>query len=269
MINQKETELLETAKQATQIGGRILVEKFGTLQQNQIAFKDRGDYVTELDYRSEEAIIRHIKKHYSHHSIYAEESGKEEGEKYCQWIIDPLDGTANYVQGIPMFSISIAFVEDKEIKIGVVYDPLREEMFWAEKGKGAFLNGKRIAVSTKKEMEYGMLGTGFPWRLKPCLDAYLESFKELFLLTTGIRRMGSAALDLAYTACGRFDGFWEMKLKPYDIAAGVLLVQEAGGIVTDMRGGNEYMASGNIVGASLAMHEQIVHVTKKYLCHVE
>ncbi len=269
MINKQANERLAVAKGAAQIGGRILVEKFGTLQQDQIAFKDKGDYVTELDHRSEKAIIQHIREHYPHHSIYAEESGKAEGEKDYQWIIDPLDGTANYVQGIPLFSISIAFVEAGVIQLGVVYDPMREEMFWAEKGKGAFLNGKRIAVSTKKEMEYAMLGTGFPWRFKSCLDPYLESFKALFFLTTGIRRMGSAALDLAYTACGRFEGFWEMKLKPYDIAAGVLLVQEAGGIVSDVLGNSDYMVTGNIVGASALMHEQIVRVTQKYLCHIE
>jgi myo-inositol-1(or 4)-monophosphatase len=234
-----------------------------------IALKGKGDYVTELDNRSEQAIIQHIKKNYPDHTIYAEESGRASGEMCCQWFIDPLDGTANYVQGIPLFSVSVAFLEEGEIKIGVVYDPHREEMFWAEKGKGAFLNETRIHVSKKKQSEYAMLGTGFPWRIKPCLDDYLASFRELFLLTSGIRRMGSAALDLAYTACGRFDGFWEMKLKPYDIAAGVLLVQEAGGIVTDFGGGEEYMTSGNIVGASPFIHPQIVSVTKKYLNQVK
>lgn len=261
--------MLETAREAVHIGGDVLLQEFGTLTQSQIDLKGMGDYVTELDRRSERAIIRRIKENFPDHVINAEESGEEVHESPYRWIIDPLDGTANYVQGIPMFGVSVALMREDEILLGVVSHPDRNELFWAVKGEGAFLNEQPIRVSAKEEMAYSMLASGFPWRSKDYLDPYMACFKELFLDAAGIRRMGSAAIDLAYTACGRFDGFWEMKLCPWDIAAGILLVQEAGGMVTDFHGGVNYLASGNVVAGNPILHGKILEVTQRHLLKIE
>lgn len=257
--------MLDTAKEAAQIGGEILLKEFGKLRRSQIDLKGTGDYVTELDRRSEDAIIQRIKANFPDHVIQAEESGIEDRKSLYCWLIDPLDGTANYVQGISMFGVSVAVLKEGEVVIGVVFYPDRNELFWAEKGRGAFLNGMRIQVSSKKDIAYAMLASGFPWRSKMYLDSYMASFKELFLKAAGIRRMGAAAIDLAYTACGRFDGFWEMKLNPWDIAAGILLVQEAGGVVSDFRGENGYMDSGNVVAGTPEIYGQILEVIRQYL----
>lgn len=261
--------MLETAREAAQCGGDILMQEFGKLTDLQIDLKGKGDYVTELDRRSEKAIIGRIKEDFPGHIIQAEESGEEIQKSSYRWIIDPLDGTANYVQGIPVYGVSVALKKESDILIGVVYYPDRDEMFWAEKGEGAFLNGERIRVSSRKDMAYAMLASGFPWRSRHHLDAYMACFKELFLRAAGIRRMGSAAIDLAYTACGRFDGFWEMQLGPWDIAAGILLIQEAGGVVTDFLGGEGYFASGNVVAGNPFIHEKILRVIRKHLSGVE
>ncbi len=262
-------EILETSKKAAKVGAEILSQGFGRLNQKQIALKGMGDYVTEIDRSSEEAIIKVIKGKFPDHVIHAEESGRENREsKYC-WLIDPLDGTANYVQGIPIFGISIALVKGEETLVGLVYYPERDEMFWAVKEKGAFLNGRKIHVSTKKDMARSMLASGFPWRSKDYLDPYLASFRELFLSAAGVRRMGSAAIDLAYTACGRFDGFWEMKLKPWDISAGILLVEEAGGVVTDFKGGKGYIESGNVVAGNPFIHGKILDMIRPYLSRIK
>ena len=260
--------MLETAKEAAQCGGEILMQEFGKLTDSQIDLKGKGDYVTELDRRSEQAIIGRIKEDFSGHIIQAEESGEEIQKSSYRWIIDPLDGTANYVQGIPVYGVSIALKKRDVVLMGVVYYPDRDEMFWATRGDGAFLNGERIRVSTRKDMAYAMLASGFPWRSRTYLDSYMACFRELFLGAAGIRRMGSAAIDLAYTACGRFDGFWEMKLGPWDIAAGILLIQEAGGVVTDFLGGDGYFASGNVVAGNPFIHKKIVHVTRRHLSGV-
>ena len=260
--------MLQTATEAARIGGAILLQEFGNLRESQVGLKGKGDYVTELDRRSEQAIVQRIKKTFPDHAFLAEESGEEARNSPYRWIVDPLDGTANYVQSIPIYGISIALMKDAEILTGVIYDPNREEMFWAEKGRGAFLNGRPIHVSSKEDMAYSMLASGFPWRSKTLLDPYMRCFKQLFLAAAGIRRMGAATIDLAYTACGRFDGFWEMRLGPWDIAAGILLVQEAGGVVTDFSGGNGYLASGNVVAGNPAIQSQILDVTRRHLAGV-
>ncbi len=259
--------MLETAQEAARTGGSILMDAFGTLRQNQIDLKGRGDYVTELDRRSEEAIIQMIRARYPDHAINAEESG-ESGHSPFRWLVDPLDGTANYVQGIPIFAVSIAVLKGDDILAGVVFHPDRDEMFTAVRQGGAFLNGRPIRVSDRQKMAYAMLASGFPWRSKDYLDPYLECFKRLFLDAAGIRRMGAAAIDLAYTACGRFDGFWEMKLGPWDIAAGILLIREAGGVATDFHGGEAFLSSGNVVAGSKNIHSQILEVIRDNLAHI-
>jgi myo-inositol-1(or 4)-monophosphatase len=262
-------ELLETARDAARIGGDILIRGFRRLLKHQIKLKGSGDFVTELDHHSEEAIIARIHGPYPDHVIQAEESGEGSGNPRAKWIIDPLDGTSNYVQGLPVFAVSIAVVIEGQTAAGVVYDPCHKEMFWAVQGKGAFLNGDPIRVSQKDALEECFLASGFPWRLKPHLEAYLDSFRELFSLTSGVRRMGSAALDLAHTACGRYDGFWEMKLKPWDIAAGELIVREAGGKVSDFKGGEDFMINGNVLASNALVFERMQEIVKRHLSGVD
>jgi len=255
--------MLKTAKKAAAIGGDILKKEFRKLREGQIDIKGKGDYVTELDYKSENKIISIIKKEFPDHAIMAEESEELKTESGFQWIIDPLDGTANYIQGIPVYAVSIALSKNGKINTGVIYSPETEEMFWAERNKGAYLNGQRIHVSGKKDMKDAILATGFPFRVKENLDTYLQSFKELFLQSAGIRRMGAAAIDLAYIASGIFDGFWEMRLKPWDVAAGSLLIEEAGGKMGDFQGKQKYMESGNIVAGNSFVYKKIVEVTER------
>jgi myo-inositol-1(or 4)-monophosphatase len=256
-------QLTVTAKEAAQIGGAILLKGFRRLKKDQVKMKGSGDYVTEMDHRSEEAIIRRIKQSFPEHHIHAEESGEDGSESRTRWFIDPLDGTTNYVHGVPVFSVSIAAAVDGEVVAGVVLDPAHQEMFWAAKGEGAFLNSDPVRVSDKKALSESYIASGFPWRSKEYLEMYLNSFRVLFSESSGVRRMGSAAIDLAYTACGRFDGFWEMKLKPWDIAAGVLIA--AGGRVSDFRGGQEFMKSGNLLAANPNVFPEMLTVVKEHL----
>jgi myo-inositol-1(or 4)-monophosphatase len=261
--------LLSTAKDAARIGGGIILNGFRGLKKEQIRIKGAGDFVTDLDQRSERAIIRRIRKSFPDHAIHAEESGFGGGESRIRWFIDPLDGTTNYVHGIPVFSVSVAAAVDGETVAGVVLDPVHDEMFWAKKDGGAFRNRTRIRVSSKRNLEECFFASGFPWRSKQYLDLYLDSFRELFEASAGIRRMGSAAIDLAYSACGRYDGFWEMKLKPWDVAAGVLIVREAGGLVSDFLGGQNFMETGNVVAANPAVFPRMLEIVKKHLKGVE
>ncbi len=262
-------ELLETAREAALIGGEILNRGFRQLKKDQIKLKGAGDFVTELDHRSEEAVIGRIRKSYPEHVIQAEESGIGEGESRYRWFIDPLDGTTNYVHGVPFYSVSIAAARDGEMTVGVVFDPAHKEMFWAVKDGGAYLNGSQIRVSRKESLGDGFLASGFPWRSKQYLEMYLDSFRVLFSESAGVRRMGSAAIDLSYTACGRFDGFWEMKLKPWDIAAGVLIVREAGGLVSDFIGEQQYMTTGNLLAANPNIFPRMLEVVKEHLHGVQ
>ncbi|MBN1896065.1 inositol monophosphatase, partial [bacterium] len=208
-------EMQRTCIEAAHAGGGILMQGFRKLHHSQVDLKGIGDWVSQVDIDSEKAIVSCIRSRHPDHAIHAEESGRAESGSEWEWIIDPLDGTANFVHGIPIFSVSIAVMRKGATLLGVVFDPAGKELFSACKGGGAFLNGEPIQVSPKESIRDGLLASGFPWRSKDHLDAYLDSFRELFLKSAGIRRLGSAALDLAYTACGRFDGFWEMKLKPW------------------------------------------------------
>jgi myo-inositol-1(or 4)-monophosphatase len=263
------SELLKTATEAALEGGEILNRGFRRLKKDQVKLKGAGDFVTELDHRSEEAVIRRIRRSFPGHVIQAEESGVAEGESDYRWYIDPLDGTNNYVHGIPVYSVSIAVSRDNEMVAGVVFDPAHQEMFWAVKGEGAFLNGNPIHVSRKEILGESFLASGFPWRSKQYLELYLDSFRVLFSGSAGVRRMGSAAIDLSYTACGRFDGFWEMKLKPWDIAAGVLIVREAGGVVSDFIGEQQFMATGNVLAANPHIFPKMLQIVKRHLAGVQ
>ena len=240
---------LNIAISAARAAGQILLRNAARSSDLKVQQKGINDFVTEVDVRAEQEIIAVIHKAYPSHAIVAEESGLQEGDD-CEWIIDPLDGTTNFLHGIPQYAVSIAMRENNKLQLGVVYDPFKEELFCASRGEGATLNNRRIRVSTQKDLQGSLIGTGLPYRVDQELDTYLATLRALLTHTSGIRRAGSAALDLAYVAAGRFDGFWEFGLNIWDIAAGVLLIQEAGGLVSDLDGGHDYLQTGNIVAAN-------------------
>ncbi|OHE55520.1 MAG: inositol monophosphatase [Thermodesulfovibrio sp. RBG_19FT_COMBO_42_12] len=262
MSTTKRKGFLDTAIKAARLAGPAIIDNLGKISKRDISLKMASDFVTSVDRESEGIIIGTIKESFPHHLILAEESIKEyAGEEY-RWIIDPLDGTTNYIHGYPVFSVSIALEYKREIILGVVFDPLRNDLFLTEKGAGAFLNGHPIRVSEINEIKECLITTGFPFRKKEIIDTYLNLFKNLFLKVSDLRRAGSAALDLAYLACGRCDGFFEIGLSPWDIAAGSLLIEEAGGVVTDFAGGNDYIWTGNIVAGNTVVHNGILTEVK-------
>jgi myo-inositol-1(or 4)-monophosphatase len=227
-----------------------------------IAEKRPNDCVTEVDQKVEQEIIFHIKRAYPDHSILGEESGETEGNEY-QWVIDPIDGTRNFIHGFPHFAISIAIMHKGRVEHGVIYDPNRQELFTATRGKGAQLNDRRIRVSDRKRLEDSLLGTGFAYRHTDKDNPLPPLILQSFLPESGdIRRAGAATLDLAYVACGRLDGFWELGLKIWDTAAGTLLVKEAGGIVCDIDGSENYLKTGNVVAANPAVIKQMLKSIK-------
>ncbi|MGI9336718.1 MAG: inositol monophosphatase family protein [Gammaproteobacteria bacterium] len=240
--------MLNTAVRAARAAGDIIVRAMDRLDRIQIDEKSTNDFVSDVDRRSEREIIDIIHKAYPQHGILAEESGLQAGDEY-QWIIDPLDGTTNYLHGIPHFAVSIAVSRNDVIEQGVVFDPVKSELFTASRGSGAQLDGKRIRVSDRTSLKGALLATGFPFGQMAHLEEYVETMRALMPLTAGLRRAGSAALDLAYVAAGRFDGFWEFRLQPWDVAAGSLLIQEAGGIVCGFDGSEDFMSAGSLVGA--------------------
>lgn len=248
---------LNIAVSAARAAGQVILRNMNRLPDIKIHTKGSNDFVSEVDHQAEQSIISIIQKAYPSHAILAEESGQHKGDE-CQWIIDPLDGTTNYLHGVPQFSVSIAMQENNKLQLGVVYDPLKEELFCATRGDGATLNNRRIRVSNQRDIAGSLIGTGLPYRADQELDIYLATLRALLQKTSGIRRAGSAALDLAYVAAGRFDGFWEFGLNTWDIAAGVILVQEAGGLVSDMQGGHKFMESGNVVAANTQLYKNLI-----------
>ena len=229
------TEIETLAREA----GEIL--RLGYGNRHQVNYKGIIDLVTEVDRRSEQFLLDEILRRYPDHKVLAEESGVSAGEDCCLWYVDPLDGTVNYAHGVPIFSVSLAYQEGGEVLLGVVYDPLRDECFSAEKGMGAWLNREEMRVSNVSDLDHSLLVTGFPYDVRTNPENNLEYFNRFSLLTQGVRRLGSAAIDLCYVAAGRFDGFWEIRLNPWDVAAGGLIAKEAGALVTDLRGGQDYL----------------------------
>ena len=242
--------LLNIAVNAARQAGDIIVRNMEQVDHMKITPKNGNDFFSEVDIKAEQAIINTILKAYPDHSILAEESGSHEGSEEYVWIIDPLDGTSNYLHGFPFFAVSIALKIKNRIEHGVVYDPLRHEYFAASRGRGARLNDRRIRVSKQTQLGSSLLGTGFSGRDSVLNQKYLPTFEALVGKCAGMRRTGSAALDLAYVASGRLDGFWEFGLKPWDIAAGTLLIREAGGLVSDMHGGDDFLKEGNVVAGT-------------------
>jgi myo-inositol-1(or 4)-monophosphatase len=239
--------ILNIAVKAALAAGNVIIRALDRPAAIQISQKKPNDYVTDVDRQAEQEIIAIIRKAHPQHGIIGEESGETIGKEYT-WIIDPIDGTRNFIHGFPQFAVSIGIRYRGRIEHGVIYDPLRQELFTASRGKGARLNDKRIRVSTRTQLEDCLLGTGFPHRHSPPrLKAHLSAMETIIPLCGDIRRLGAATLDLAYVACGRLDGFWEAGLKIWDIAAGILLIKEAGGLVFDIDGGDNYLESGDII----------------------
>ena len=249
--------LVNIAVRAARRAGEIIVRSLLHLEGLQVASKGRNDYVSEVDRAAEREIIAIIHKHYPQHAILAEESGAS-GDNETVWIIDPLDGTTNFLHGFPVFAVSIAVQQRGRLEAGVIYDPMRQEIFSAARGAGAHLDNRRIRVSKQRGLDGALLATGFPFRDNdPNIDHYFAMFRALTLLTAGIRRPGAAALDLAYVAAGRVDGFWELGLKPWDTAAGTLLVQEAGGRVGRLDGAS-YQLGPHIVAGSPKVYDAML-----------
>ena len=249
---------IETARQA----GQILLEKFGRI--TTVTKKGDINLVTEADLASEHHIIERIKSYYPKHSILAEESGDAVvigGDATWKWIIDPLDGTTNYAHGYPCFCVTLALEHEGEIVIGVTFDPTRDELFSAERGRGATLNGKPIRVSAAEKLGDSLIVTGFPYDFKQ-RENFARHLTDFLLSSRGVRRDGSAAIDMAYVACGRFDGFWEEGLNPWDVAAGKLLIEEAGGVVTYYDGSKFSIYSPPIVASNGAIHSQMLEVLR-------
>jgi myo-inositol-1(or 4)-monophosphatase len=242
--------MLNIAVRAARAAGDIIVRNMDRLDRLKVVTKQNNDFVSNVDHMAEQAIIATLKHAYPDHGILAEESGTQSESSEFQWIIDPLDGTTNYLHGFPQFAVSIALKHKNRLEVGVIYDPVSQELFTAMRGDGAKLNDKKIRVSNQKGLNNALLGTGFPYYDQSYLDTYLETMKALMQKTAGIRRPGSAALDLAWLAAGRIDGFWEFNLKAWDIAAGALIVREAGGIVSDFQNKDGYLQSGDIIAAA-------------------
>jgi len=242
--------LVNIGIQAARAAGNIIVRSLDKLDKIEVTQKKPNDFVTEIDKAAEKEIIAIIHKAHPDHAILGEESG-ESGDNDYVWIIDPIDGTRNFIHGFPHFAVSIAVSYRGKIEHGITYDPIRQELFTASRGKGAMLNDRRIRVAKHKTLDECLLGTGTPSRHSAAvIESYMKSLQALLPLSGDIRRAGSATLDLAYVAAGRLDGFWEMGLHIWDVAAGALLIKEAGGIVCDFNGAEDYLKSGNIVAGN-------------------
>ena len=258
---------LNIAIKAARRAGQIINRASLDIEKLKIEVKRQSDFVTEVDRAAEAAILDVLREAYPSHGILAEESGLAgtNPESEYQWIIDPLDGTTNFIHGLPQYAISIGLAHKGVMTQGVVYDPNRNELFTATRGGGAFLNDKRIRVSKRIKLDEALIGTGFPYRMFDHIEAYLAIFRDLAQKTAGMRRPGAAALDLAWVACGRMDGFWELGLSPWDMAAGTLLITEAGGLVGDLSGEANYMKTGNIVGGNPKVFVQLLQIIAPHL----
>jgi myo-inositol-1(or 4)-monophosphatase len=262
-------ETMDVATEAARRGAVILKKYWEHLGREDADLKSRNDWVSRADRESEAAIVACIQEHFPEDQCLGEETGviaatEGSGPAPRTWIIDPLDGTSNYLQHFPFWSISIGVRQGNEMVTGLIFEPLRDLFFTAERGSGAFRNGARMHVSAQESIEGAFLATGFPFRAQQFVGTYCSIFQDIIRVAKGVRRAGSAALDLAYTAAGVFDGFFELHLAPWDIAAGSLLVEEAGGVVTDFSGGNRHHERGNIVGAPPGVHRGLLEFIGRY-----
>lgn len=250
--------MLNIAVRAARTAGNIIARNFETRENLEVELKGDNDFVTKVDKEAEQAIISKIQQSYPEHTFVGEESGLTEGNEDFKWIIDPLDGTTNFVRGIPHFCVSIALQYKGKLDQAVVFDPLRGELFTASRGNGAQLNGFRIRVAPGKELKNTILATAFPFKNKSLMSDSLEKFASIYAEAGDIRRSGSAALDMAYVAAGRYDGYWEQGIKPWDIAAGELLVREAGGLICDFSGGHQHFKDEKVVSGNPKIVQALV-----------
>jgi len=256
--------MLNIAVKAARRAGNLIHRAADNLDHLTVTKKSNADYVSEVDKAAERTIIQTILDVYPTHAILAEESGAQ-GESEYLWIIDPLDGTTNFLHGFPQYAVSIALQHNGVLTQAVIYDPTKNDLFTATRGRGAFLNDRRIRVSKRAELADSLIGTGFPYTKFTHMDAYMEIMRDMMQKTAGLRRPGSAALDLAYTAAGRYDGFFETGLKPWDIAAGCLLITEAGGLVGDLEGNDSYLRSGHLCAGNPKVFAQMLQVIAPHL----
>ena len=255
--------MLELAVEAALEAGKFLKMNIGKIRQIEYKHGEERNLVTEIDKKAEQLIIEKIRKRYAHHDFLGEESGSHKTVSDYKWIIDPLDGTTNFTHGLPIFCTSIALEHKGEILLGAIYDPNADELFTVERGKGAYLNNRKIHVSQAGRLMESLIVTGFPYDIKDNPYNAVEHFSHFLMECQAVRRLGSAALDLSYIACGRFDGFWEVTLNPWDMAAGVLLVQEAGGKFTNFRGFPSDIYTPNVLASNGLIHDQMVEVLRK------
>ena len=257
--------LLNIGVRAARRAGDLIIRHINQLDAIKVDSKGRNDFVSEVDRMAEDDIIQTVQRSYPDHAFLAEESGARGDSEYL-WIIDPLDGTTNFLHGFPVFCVSIAVMYRGRLEHGVIYDPLRQELFTASRGAGATVDGRRIRVSDTRLLEKSLVGTGYPYKPgSEWLDAYMGMLKDAMQATAGVRRPGAAALDLAYVAAGRLDGFWEIGLNLWDIAAGALMIQECGGIITDLDGRDGWQKSGNVVAGNPKIHEALLQLIEPHL----
>ena len=263
--------MLNMAVKAARKAAAIISRASLDLDLIRVSTKGQRDFVTEVDRAAEAAIIETLSTAYPQHAFLAEESGASETEREAEytWIIDPLDGTTNFIHGFTQYAVSIGLRHRSQITQAVIYDPTRNELFTASRGRGAFLNDRRIRVSRRAKLREALVGTGFPFRQLEHLDEYVRMFKRITEETAGIRRPGAAALDLAYVAAARLDGFWEFGLSPWDMAAGSLLIIEAGGLISDFDGEDNFLATGNVVCGAPKVHEQLLALVQDVHRHPE
>ncbi len=254
--------LLSTAVRCARNAGNIILKHTDQLDRINVESKGRRDYVSDVDRMAEKSIISHIATTYPEHGIIAEESGSEGADREYVWVIDPLDGTTNFLHGYPEYAVSIAVMKRDVIEHGVVYHPVTDELFTASRGQGAQLNNRRIRCSKTRVLDFALLGTGFPVKRLDVMDSWMRIFRAALPRCSGIRRSGSAALDLANVAAGRLDGFFELGLSSWDIAAGALLVREAGGLISDLNGTQDFLETGNVVAATPKLFSQLLTLAK-------
>ena len=255
--------MLNIAVRAARNAGRIITRHIDRVDSLSIDVKQRNDFVTDVDRMAETEIIQTLHRAYPDHAFWGEESGRQGDSDYV-WIIDPLDGTTNFIHGLPQFAVSIALQHKNRLEHAVVYAPMADELFTATRGEGAALNNKRLRVSKQRSLETALLGTGFPYRNDQDFDKYLKTFRAFVTGSAGVRRPGAAALDLAWVAAGRLDGFWEMGLHPWDVAAGALLVREAGGLIGNLRGEEGWLESGNVVAGNPKVFHGMLQTLKPF-----